>query len=100
MKIAALALVACSHAAPSLVVPDAPPPETQPDAPARDTSPLVVHALGVQGFALQRGHDVVMTAPLFTRQDAISVTLSLPITSDTAAIDAGLAGIRSPISAP
>jgi hypothetical protein len=70
--------------------PDAAP---APDAPAIDTSPLEVRSLGVQGFVLRRGHDIVMTAPLYTRQSEIDVTLNLPITPDTAAIDSHLAGL-------
>jgi len=64
-----------------------------PDAPSTiDRTPVEVDALGVQGFMLRRGHDVVLTAPLFTRQSAIDVTFNVPLVSDTAAIDAKLAG--------
>jgi hypothetical protein len=70
--------------APDAVADDAPPPV--------DDSPLVVDALGVQGFVLRHGDDVVMTAPLFTRQSAIEVTFNVALPADTGAIDAGLAG--------
>ncbi len=87
-------LAACfqPHAAPSR---DASPPsdDAAPDARVVDTSPLEIRALGVQGFVLQRGHDVVMTAPLFTRQSEVEVALNLPITPDAAAIDSHLAGV-------
>jgi hypothetical protein len=73
--------------------PDAAAPVVEPDAPAVvDDSPLDIYALGVQGFVLRRGNDVVMTAPLFTRQSAIEVTFNAALSADTAAIDAGLAG--------
>jgi hypothetical protein len=42
---------------------------------------------------LKLGDDVVLTAPLFTRQSTIEVGLNLPIDVDTAAVDTGLAGI-------
>ncbi len=66
---------------------------TPDTAPAVDTSPLHVQALGVQGFVLRHGTDTVLTAPLFTRQSALEVTLNLPLEADTAAIDAGMAGV-------
>jgi len=82
--------VGCSSSEP--VAPDA--ANVAPDAPPAviDTTPLEIHALGVQGFVLRHGSDVVMTAPLFTRQSAVEVTLDLPLDADTHAIDAGLAG--------
>ena len=65
-----------------------------PDAPSVSAAPpLEVRSLGVQGFMLHYGNDSVMTAPLFTRQSAIEVTFNVPLPADTAAIDAGLAGI-------
>ena len=81
----------------SAVAPDSarPPPDAQvasPDAPPPPV-PLEVQWLGVQGFVLRYGHDVLMTAPLFTRQDEISVGLNLPITPDIAAIDSHIAGV-------
>ncbi len=93
----ALALVACKSAAPNAS--DAPPVQPPdaghpaPDAPSAQAIPLEVTALGVQGFVLKHGDDVVMTAPLFTRQDELSVTLNIPLPSDTAAVDTGLAGV-------
>ncbi len=88
-----LVVAACSGGATAQATePDAATPT--PDAPdVVDTSPVEISALGVQGFVLRRGHDVVMTAPLFTRQSAFDVALDLPIESDTAAIDAGLADV-------
>ena len=91
MKRALLAgLVACGS----------PSPEMPPDvsvaidaAPPVAIAPLAVTSLGVQGFALQHGDDVVLTAPMFTRQSAFLVTVNAPIEIDTAAVDAGLAGI-------
>jgi hypothetical protein len=70
----------------------APPDSTAPDAFV-DLAPLEVESLGVQGFVLRHGSDVVMTAPLFTRQSALDVALNVPLPADTGAIDAGLAGI-------
>lgn len=84
-------LAACSGPASAVVEPDAPVP-IEPDAPVHvDDSPLDVHALGVQGFVLRHGNDVVLTAPLFTRQSAFEVTFNVALAADTAAIDAGLA---------
>jgi len=76
------------------VTPDAAPDvAVMPDAPTV-VEPLSVQSLGVQGFVLQRGHDIVMTAPLYTRQSELDVTLNVPITPDTAAIDSHLAGVN------
>ena len=36
-------------------------------------------SLGVQGFVLKHGDDVVMTAPMFTRQSMLGVTIGTPI---------------------
>lgn len=73
---------------------DAAPDAADVDAPEMaDDTPLEVLALGVQGFVLRRGHDAVMTAPLFTRQSAIEVTFNVSLDADTAAIDAGLADV-------
>ena len=52
----------------------------------------MIHGLGVQGFVLQWNGEAVMTAPLYTRQDAVSVSLNLPLSSDDAEIDQDLAG--------
>jgi L-ascorbate metabolism protein UlaG (beta-lactamase superfamily) len=89
-------LFVCACSAPTApVAPDgggAPDGAAEPDAPPHgDVSPLEVHELGVQGFVLRHGSDVVMTAPLFTRQSAIEVTFNVPLSPDTAAIDAHLA---------
>jgi hypothetical protein len=73
---------------------------SNPDAAEIDSSdpivintPLEIRSLGVQGFVLRHGRDVVVTAPLFTRQSAFEVTVNLPLASDVAAVSAGLAGI-------
>src|SRR5213596_1263316 len=89
-----LALSACSGSS-ALDEPDAAPGSgsATPDAAVIAKTPLEVRALGVQGFMLHYGHDAVMTAPLFTRQSAIEVTFNVPVQADTAAIDAGLAGV-------
>jgi hypothetical protein len=84
---------ACESPAPQ-ETPDAAGSAAVPDAPALiDTSPLSIRSLGVQGFVLRRGSDVVLTAPLFTRQSAFEVGLNLPLDPDTAAIDAGMSGV-------
>ncbi len=92
-------VVGCANSSPGHVADvdaskpiDAAPDPTTPDAPAV-AEPLDVQALGVQGFVLRHGGDTVITAPLFTRQSTFEVTLNLPLPADTAAIDAGLAGI-------
>ena len=64
-----------------------------PDAPVVDDTPVEIDALGVQGYVLRRGHELVITPSLFTRQSLVEVGLGLPIEADTAAIDAHLAGI-------
>jgi hypothetical protein len=94
-----LLLAACSASPRRDRAPDdapAPRPDSAvvipPDAPAV-IAPLEVQFLGVQGFALRHGDDVVLTAPLFTRQSTVEVGLNFPMTSDTAAIDAGMAGV-------
>ncbi len=52
---------------------------------------LEVRAFGVQGFLLTYGGESVMTAPLFTRQSTLDVSLNLPIRPDVTGIDAALA---------
>lgn len=54
--------------------------------------PLEVEALGVQGFVLTYAGESVMTAPLFTRQSTVAITLNRPISPDVPAIEMGLAG--------
>jgi hypothetical protein len=99
-------LVVCACSGPTaapLPDADAPAPDAV-DAPAAvDDTPLEVDELGVQGFVLRHGDDVVMTAPLFTRQSAIEVTFNVALAPDTAAIEAGLvdeplADVRAVIS--
>jgi hypothetical protein len=90
-----LVLAACSSPASHAVeMPDAAAtPDAavvQPDAPP--LAPLLIHGLGIQGFWLQWGNEAVLTAPLYTRQDAVAITINAPITRDDAAIDTGLAG--------
>jgi len=69
------------------------PPPPPPDSPPAQPKQLDVQSLGVQGFALHYGDDLVLTAPMFTRQSAVEVSLALPLSPDDAATDAGLAGI-------
>lgn len=52
---------------------------------------LEVHFLGVMGFVLKRGDDVVLTAPLFTRASEAAVSLGGDVFADEDAIDEGLA---------
>ena len=94
MVIASIAtgLVACSAPASTAEL-DAAAPSPVDTAPVVDTTPLRIEALGVSGFVLQRGPDMLLTAPLFTRQSAIGVGLNLPLDADTAAIDAGLSTV-------
>src|SRR3954469_12772005 len=63
-----------------------------PDGPALK-APLEIETLGVQGFALRYRGETVLTAPMFTRQSTFEVGLNLPLPSDTAAVDAGLAHV-------
>ena len=84
-------LVACSSSSSPPVQPDID-AIAMPDVPTV-VAPLQITSLGVQGFALQVGDDVVLTAPMFTRQSAVLVGLNAPLAIDTAAVDAGLAGI-------
>ena len=85
-----MVLAACGHSAPAIVG-DAPAtPDAAPDA-APPPAPLEIHGLGIQGFVLRWHGEAVMTAPLYTRQSALEVTLGIPLESDTAAIDQYLA---------
>ncbi len=92
MKRILVVLAACSHA-PVSVGSDAPLARPVDAAPVVAPVPLVVDALGVQGVVLRHGDDIVLTAPLFTRQAAWEVALNLPLAADTNAIDVGLAPI-------
>lgn len=88
-------LAACSSPATHAVeTPDAATPHGASDASpdAAPPAPLAIHGLGIQGFWFQWGDEAVLTAPLYTRQDVVSITVNAPITRDDAAIDAGLAG--------
>jgi hypothetical protein len=94
-----LVLVACGHSAAPAIVPDsAPPPalDAAPDAYVAP-APLAIHGLGVMGFLLSWNGEAVMTAPLYTRQSAVEVTLNLPLSSDNAAIDHYLASDNEPL---
>ncbi len=51
---------------------------------------LRVEFLGVGGFLLRSGADAVMTAPLYTRPNMLTVETGLPVHSDPAAVDANL----------
>src|SRR5262245_66080248 len=87
-----LALAACSPPTRERV--DAPVVGSEPaiiDVPPPPALPLEVHVLGVQGYVLRHGDDVVMTAPMYTRQSAFQVTINAPLAPDDAAVDAGLA---------
>ncbi len=90
--VASVLLVGCSSSSQPAPSVDAPTPPTVDAAPP-PVGDLEVKSLGVQGFVLRHGDDIVITAPLFTRQSTIEVGLNLPIDVDTAAVDAGLAGI-------
>ncbi|HSD86868.1 MAG TPA: hypothetical protein VLB44_05115 [Kofleriaceae bacterium] len=92
MRTASLLLLCACGGSSAIEPPDAA-PVTTPDATPVAPTPLEIRSLGVQGFVVHHGHDTVMTAPLFTRQSAIEVTFNLPLPSDTAAVDAGLAGV-------
>lgn len=93
MKRALLALVMGCGGSSSTPTPAVDAPVTlTPDA-AVAIAPLSVTSLGVQGFALSYGEDLVLTAPMFTRQSALMVTINAPIETDVAAVDAGLAGL-------
>jgi len=89
-----LLLAACSSPHAIAATPDAASDAAivRPDTPAEAIAPLTVHGLGIQGFWFQWGNEAVLTAPLYTRQDAVNITINAPITRDDAAIDAGLAG--------
>ena len=84
---------ACSG--PSLDSGSTPTPDaaTAPDAPGV-RAPLEIEALGVQGFALRYGGETVLTAPMFTRQSTLEVTLNLPLASDASAVAEGLAHVK------
>src|SRR5512143_1905250 len=94
MRTAVLVLLGACSGSSAIESPDAAAPVAPDDAaPPVAPSALEIRSLGVQGFVLHHGHDTVMTAPLFTRQSAIEVTFNVPLPSDTAAVDAGLAGV-------
>jgi hypothetical protein len=87
-------VVACSHPpSPGDDVGDPPGGDPAPDAPASPRAPLEVTSLGVQGFVLAYGDDIVITAPMFTRQSAVEVTLGTPLPADAQAVAEGLAGL-------
>jgi L-ascorbate metabolism protein UlaG (beta-lactamase superfamily) len=86
-------LVGCGTGAPAVDEPDAAAPGSPDAEVAPQPRELAVQFLGVQGFVLARGDDIVLTAPMFTRGSLIDVSLGNPVPADTAAIDAGLAGI-------
>lgn len=60
----------------------------QSASPAADK--VVVRYLGVGGFLLSRGQDVLLTAPFFSNPSVVEVVLDQQITSDSDAIDAWL----------
>lgn len=96
-----LVLVACGHSSPA-IAPDSAPVQTPDAAPATPDAfvapaPLEIQGLGVMGFTLSWHGEAVMTAPLYTRQSAVEVTLNLPLPADTAAIDQNLAQSGVPL---
>ncbi len=90
--VCAIALAGCSDS--STLAPDAGPDAASPDVdapPAAERPALEIISLGVQGFVLRRGDEIVLTAPMFTRQSVLQVTINAALSADTQAIDAGLA---------
>lgn len=89
-------LAACSspshQAAPDADIVQHPDAALAHDAAPPPVASLAIHGLGVQGFWIQWGHEAVLTAPLYTRQDGFDVTVGTAITRDDDAIDTGLAG--------
>ncbi|HEY8073038.1 MAG TPA: hypothetical protein VIF62_02985, partial [Labilithrix sp.] len=84
-------------APPTQATPPATPPAATPPPPAPPpvTPPtLKVSWLGVQGFLLELGDQAVLTAPLFTRPDMISVSTGVPVESDQALVEASLPTAR------
>jgi hypothetical protein len=57
------------------------PPSASPD------DLLVVHYLGVSGFLLEHGEDVVLTAPLYSNPGLVEVALDHAIRPDSAQVD-------------
>jgi hypothetical protein len=49
-----------------------------------------VRFLGVGGFLLEVGDQAVLTAPLYTRPDMVTVSTGLPVTSDATLVEASL----------
>lgn len=62
--------------------------------PVRSAPPaaakVVVRYLGVGGFLISRGDDVLLTAPLFSNPSVVEVVLDQQVAPDTEAIDARL----------
>jgi len=76
--------------------------EPAPEGPAAPRAPLEVRFLGVAGFELRRGSDVVLTAPLFTRPSMFDTTVGT-VASDAALVqkrmpDAALVGVSAIVS--
>jgi hypothetical protein len=67
--------------------PGTPPP---PPPSSAAVAPLRVRFLGVGGFLLEVGDQAVLTAPLYTRPDMVTVSTGLPVTSDAALVEANL----------
>lgn len=77
--------------------------EAPPSPPRAKSVSTTVKWLGASGFLLTRGGESVLTAPLFTRPNAFTVSTGLPAQSDTALVaakidDATLANVRAIVS--
>lgn len=91
----ALVVVVACTGEPSPTAPDASVDGDAADAPAVDPpAPLEIETLGVQGFALTYRGETVLTAPMFTRQSTFEVGLNLPLESDTAGVQQGMAHVQ------
>lgn len=64
------------------------------DAATAEPVPTEIRFLGVQGWVVRHGDESFLTAPLFTRASIFDLSFGNPVTSDAAAIDAGLAGVE------
>lgn len=84
--ILAVALIPLACAAPfSVPLGQCPVASAPPGVP--EDSALVVHYLGVSGFLLKHGDDVVLTAPLYSNPSLAEVVLDHAIRPDSAQVD-------------
>jgi L-ascorbate metabolism protein UlaG (beta-lactamase superfamily) len=81
-----LALIPLACTVPFSVPLDQCPTTAAPPGPGEDSA-LVVHYLGVSGFLLKRGDDVVLTAPLYSNPSLAEVALEHAIRPDAAQVD-------------